>query len=206
MPLSYPSLDNAIATLEGYGKPGTIATDQNNPGNLIWDSWTANQPGAIGSGLKGIAIFSDANSGFAAEDANVGHIASSGATLVDLANVWAPASVPGNDPVAYAASLSKALGVPDSTPVSQVKGVVSGQVATPSTIPRKIAQAVVDSVFGGVDWQRAVAGILGLVFIIAGLAILALQGAIGGAEIVLGGAENVKKIKRAATAAGAAAL
>jgi hypothetical protein len=48
----------AIGTKEGYGHPGNIPTDQNNPGDILYSSEAkALDPGAT-SGRKGFAVFS----------------------------------------------------------------------------------------------------------------------------------------------------
>lgn len=151
MALAFPSLDNLIATQEGFGKPGTIATNQHNPGNLIDNSWTASQPGYVGPGLQGIAVFSNDTSGFAAEDANVSGFAGRGATLSDLTAAWAPAGIPGNDPAAYASNLASGLGVSTDTPVSKLAGVTApasgGSSLNPLSALDKAAMAL-DQYFG----------------------------------------------------------
>jgi hypothetical protein len=58
----YGRIADAIGKQEGYGRPGTIATDQNNPGNLKWGPF-AQAHGATGPGRGGHAIFPDAASG-----------------------------------------------------------------------------------------------------------------------------------------------
>lgn len=179
MPLQYPSLDSAIGTAEGFGKPGTIPTLANNPGDIIAGSF-ATSHGAIGAitaaGGQQIAVFPSSDSGMAAADALVANNYNGG-SLSDLARGWLGASADQSDVDNYSNTLSKALGVPASTPVTSLAGGGSPSttgVAAP-TIPGKI-QSAIDSVkaaagsatsfalFGpGVSWGRAAGFILGLI-------------------------------------------
>lgn len=109
-----------MAAFEGYGTPGTIATRQNNPGNLIYGPFAENN-GAIGPGAKGIAIFPDAATGQAAQDALITKRADQGYSLSDLINSYAPPNAPGNTPEstqAYLDYVTGKLGASPSTPVS----------------------------------------------------------------------------------------
>lgn len=64
------SLSNAIARMEGWLVPGSVAQRNNNPGNLRAG------PGSVGTDSKGYAIFPDAATGWAAlrrqVDLNIG--------------------------------------------------------------------------------------------------------------------------------------
>lgn len=87
----------------------------NNPGNLMY----AGQPGASGSSGH-LATFDTYDNGYQAMLRQIQLDANNGMTISDMMNSWAPASVPGNDPVAYAGYVSSALGVDPSTSVSSV--------------------------------------------------------------------------------------
>lgn len=133
MALNFPSLDAAIAEVEGFGKPGTPATLQNNPGNLIYND-TTKAWGATGSGIGGFAIFPDVATGQAAEDKNVSYYANKGYTLSDLFAAWAPASQAGNDPISYANTVAKSLGVDPSTKISDVGGIMNPDTGGAQTV------------------------------------------------------------------------
>ena len=58
MGASIVDLANAIATMEGYYKVGSLANRNNNPGNLIVGI------GQIGTDSKGFAVFANASDGW----------------------------------------------------------------------------------------------------------------------------------------------
>lgn len=174
MPLQYPTLDSAIGTAEGFGKPGTIPTLANNPGDLIAGPF-ATSHGAIGSitaaGGQQIAVFPNVDAGRNAQDALIANNYTGG-TLSDFARNWLGTSADQSDVDAYAGNISKALGVPASTPVASLAGGGSPQatgVAAPTTsltdkAINAISSASSFALFGpGVSWERAAAFILGLI-------------------------------------------
>jgi len=59
------TLQQAIARQEGFGRPGTRATMNNNPGNIIWGQF-AKAHGSTGGDDAGYAIFPSQDVGFAA--------------------------------------------------------------------------------------------------------------------------------------------
>jgi hypothetical protein len=59
------TLQQAIARQEGFGKPGTRATMNNNPGNIIWGEF-AKSHGSAGGDDAGYAVFPSQDAGFAA--------------------------------------------------------------------------------------------------------------------------------------------
>lgn len=122
MALNFPSIDSAIATLEGFGKPGAIPTVDNNPGDLVYNSVTQGW-GATGADSSGFAIFPDVATGTAAEDQNVSYYASHGATIQSLIQAWVPPNAPGNSPVQtqnYANQVAAATNSSVNTPVSSL--------------------------------------------------------------------------------------
>lgn len=208
MPLQYPSLDAAIGTAEGFGKPGTIPTLANNPGDIVSGDF-ATAHGAIGSitaaGGKQIAVFPNSDVGTQAQDALVSNNYAGG-TLADLAQKWLGTDADPNDVQSYAASLSQTLGVPASTPVTSLAGGGSpstGVAAPPSTgvvqgainaVTGAVTNAAAFSLFGpGVSWGRAAAFLLGLI-VLAG-AIFLFKPA---QDVIVSG------VKRGAAAAAAA--
>lgn len=181
MPLQYPSLDAAIGTAEGYGKPGTIPTLANNPGDIIVSPFATSQ-GAIGSitaaGGQQIAVFPSGDAGSNALDALVQTKVSSGnvASLSDLAQSWLGKDASAADVNNYANTLATALGVPASTPVSSLGGGSPTGSTSPTSggILSGIASSVGDmasfSLFG-LPLNRAAAFFLGLI-VIAGALLL----------------------------------
>lgn len=96
----------AIAAFEGWGKSGSLAQRNNNPGNLRY----AGQSGAV-QGERGFAKFSTPEAGWAALERQLGlYVARDpNKTLAQQMAVYAP-SLDGNDPAAYAAYVAKRLG------------------------------------------------------------------------------------------------
>jgi hypothetical protein len=184
--LAFPSLDSSIATMEGFGVPGTIATRQNNPGNIIAGPFASGFGGVPGT--NGIAAFPDVASGTAAEDTLLQQFAASGKTLGGALNTWVPPTAPGNSPAAtqnYIDSVSGKLGVPADTPLSALGnfGAMTGAAvgAAPTAVGAGLSTAAQTFLFG-VPATRLAAFILGLIFIAAGLwSLKSTQTIIGGA-------------------------
>ena len=59
------TLQQAIGRQEGYSRPGTRATMNNNPGNIIWGEFSRTH-GATGGDDAGYAVFPNQPAGFAA--------------------------------------------------------------------------------------------------------------------------------------------
>lgn len=110
----------AIQTQEGY-YPGSIAYTNNNPGNLIY----AGQPGAT-KGANGFAVFDSYQDGLNALYSQIQSYANRGMTIQDMMNVYAPASVPGNNPTLYASNIANSLG---TTPDASLSDVIAGSVS-----------------------------------------------------------------------------
>lgn len=185
-PLQYPTLDSSIANLEGFGKPGTLATKDNNPGNLVAGPFSTAH-GATGQNGD-FAVFPDVATGLGAEDALIGRYDAAGYNIQDLIQKWAPPTAPGNSPEAtqqYIDNLSKSIGVSPYTPIGAAE---AGATTTPATKPdpNKITAgdvlgailnpmvggtnlAMKSEGLGGLSWSRIAAFSLGLIFIAGGL-------------------------------------
>jgi hypothetical protein len=126
------TLVQAIITQEGTC-PSPSACQRNNPGNLVY----AGQPGASGTPGQ-LATFDTYDDGYTALVNQLGLYAAGtcGAcngqpqTIASTFQIYAPASVPGNNPTVYATNVSNALGVDPSTPLSSV---LTGSAAAPGT-------------------------------------------------------------------------
>lgn len=111
-------LASAIQTQEGY-YPGSLAYQNNNPGNLVY----AGQPGAS-PGAGGFADFSSYDAGLSALKNQITLDATRGTdvngnpinTVSDLITSWAPPSQ--NNTAAYIASVSAQTGYDPDAPLS----------------------------------------------------------------------------------------
>jgi hypothetical protein len=107
-------LAQLIAEQEGFGRPGTIPTTDNNPGDLRHSphsSHAAEDPNAIGK-------IDTVEDGWADLERQLELDAARGLTLEQTIYLWAPAS-DGNDPAAYLQFVCAGLGLPPETPLSQ---------------------------------------------------------------------------------------
>lgn len=119
-PSAVDALANAITTQEG-DYPGSLAYQNNNPGNLIY----VGQPGAT-QGAGGFAKFSTAAAGRTALENQITLDAVRGTDAAgnpitdvsDLINSWAPASDPRNNTPAYVASVVSQTGYDPNAPLS----------------------------------------------------------------------------------------
>ena len=115
-PVAVNAIAQAIQTQEGF-YPGSLAYQNNNPGNLVY----AGQPGAS-PGAGGFASFSNYNAGYAALLNQINLDATRGtdvngnptATVGQLIASWAPASDPSNNTPAYIASVAAQTGYSSS--------------------------------------------------------------------------------------------
>jgi len=99
------TLAEAIAQMEGFNTPGTIAQRNNNPGNLRF----VGQVGATGKDSKGFAVFPSAGEGWRALDAQIALDGSRGLTLTQFMGKYAPPSE--NDTGGYISYVSKQTGI-----------------------------------------------------------------------------------------------
>lgn len=157
----------AITVQEGNG-PGTLATRNNNPGNLIY----VGQAGAT-QGPGGFAAFSTPAAGQAALvnqitlDAVRGTDAAGNptTTVSQLISSWAPASDPRNNTPAYIASVGIQTGYDVDAPLSSLGAPdSSGTVASSYSLPADSSVAGVDST-GGDDSTDATVDASGVSFL-----------------------------------------
>jgi hypothetical protein len=172
--LQFPGLDAAIAHFEDPTGTGA-ATRANNPGAIQYGQY-ALAHGAVGANGS-LAIFPDSVTGTSAEDALIQNYANQGVTVSDMINSWAPPNAPGNSPQStnnYVQSVANTLGVPSTTPVSQLAGVVAppGGSTSPTqsqSLLGKVVSSYLNPGGGPVTWGRVGAFLLGLILIVAGL-------------------------------------
>lgn len=111
---------------------GARGMRNNNPGNLVSNSWTASLPGYKGSDGR-FAIFDTPEHGAAALDTNLSSYGSKGIkTPFAIASTWAPAE-DHNNPTSYGASIAKALGVGPNDTIDmsdpKVRQKIAGAIA-----------------------------------------------------------------------------
>lgn len=173
----FPSLDAAIGKFEGFGVPGTIATRNNNPGDIVAGAY-ATAHGATGSN-SGFATFPDVATGLAAQDALIGSYANRGATLDEMITAWN-----GNGPNtgAYSTFVQNQAGVSGQNPVSSMGGITTTVNGMPATDPNAMG-----NILGGASLALgALSGIPGL-GVASGVAGLAGAVAGQGSSAVMGG-------------------
>jgi hypothetical protein len=117
--VSVSSLASAIAQMEGYNTPGTLAQRNNNPGNL------RSGPGQVGTS-GGFAVFATPDDGWAALDNQIQVNAGRGLTLNEFF-AGKPGVYPGyapsadaNNPAAYAAFVASQTGADPNTPLNSL--------------------------------------------------------------------------------------
>lgn len=164
--LQFPSLDAAIARFEN------VDVSHNNPGGLQFNSYTQSL-GATSGTAGGLANFPTMESGTSAEDALVKHYADAGYTLQDMMNLWAPSSVPGNNPGNEISSIAKDTGFDPNAKVSSMTGaspydILTGQTPGATALPTTPGATPPVST-GGTVIGRIAAGIVGVILIGAGL-------------------------------------
>lgn len=119
-PTAVNALASAIQTQEGY-YPGSLAYQNNNPGNLVY----VGQPGAT-PGAGGFAAFSSYNAGLTALQNQITLDATRGTdvngnpttTVSELLTSWAPPSE--NNTAAYIASVTAQTGYDPNAPLSSL--------------------------------------------------------------------------------------
>ena len=170
-PATVATIAGAIQQQEGY-YPGSVAYQNNNPGNLIY----AGQAGAT-PGAGGFAQFGSYQDGLDALNNQIQLYASRGLTIQGMMNVYAPATQAGNTPTLYASNVAGALGVAPDTPLASLSGAAGspfvGDVAT--NVYTDSGTVSLDSMLapGGAGVDPAVLAVGG------GLALLALYVAFG---------------------------
>jgi len=138
------AMASQIQTVEGYYPPGSvvngvsypngsIAYQNNNPGNLVY----AGQPGASPGGAGGFAVFDSYADGQQAlynqlnlyAQGTCGQCNGQPQTLESVMNIYAPAGQAGNNPTAYANTLANSLGV---DPSDSLSSIFAGTATSPS--------------------------------------------------------------------------
>jgi hypothetical protein len=131
--LQYPSIDAAIQNFEGYA-PGTLAYQNNNPGNLVYASWESAY-GCTPGGAGGFALCPTYEAGQEIQDHLVSTYVDQGDSLSELLAAWSPPTAPGNSQASYnnyVSSVASSTGLDPSLPISQQVND-SGTVDTSST-------------------------------------------------------------------------
>jgi hypothetical protein len=108
------TIAQTIQQVEGY-YPGTLAYRNNNPGNLVYTSYYAQNYGAV-PGDGGFAKFPDYGTGYAALQHQVQVDAGRGDSFYDLTYSWL-GSGQGGDWRSYAETIAGSLGVDPSSRV-----------------------------------------------------------------------------------------
>jgi hypothetical protein len=169
---------NAIAQFEGSG-PGSVATRNNNPGNLKF----AGQAGAIGADANGFAIFPDPATGMQAlQNQLTKYVADyPNDSLLDITAHYlgqpTPTSNSQGNAFTYAAFVASQLGVDPSTTLGElVSGTAPPGVPIPagltdSSDPNAIAAAVPTSSISGISMTDVLIGaaVLGTVLLLTEL-------------------------------------
>lgn len=128
--VTVPSLAQAIAQMEGYNTPGTLAARNNNPGNL------RSGPGQVGTS-GGFAVFPDDATGWAALDNQIQVNAGRGLTLNEFfagkPGVYAgyAPSADSNDPARYAAFVASQTGADPNVPLNSLLSPSDGSIPAP---------------------------------------------------------------------------
>lgn len=130
------TLAQAIQTQEGY-YPGSLAYQNNNPGNLIYVGQSGATPGA--GGFADFATYQDGLNALY----NQLNLYSTGAcavcggqplTIAQMAAIYAPAGQGSNNPTVYANNMANALGVsPDTLLSDALAGQTAGSGGVPDT-------------------------------------------------------------------------
>jgi hypothetical protein len=97
----------------------SLGVISNNPGNLVSDKWTQSLPGYRGANAKGFAIFATPADGIDALQLNLKSYDEQGLnTPFKIASTWAPAGQPGNNPIVYAETIAKQVGIGPYTAIN----------------------------------------------------------------------------------------
>lgn len=162
---NFPTIVDAIGRFEGYGTPGVPATNNNNPGNIIWSDF-ARSHGAVASS-NGFAVFPSSASGYDAADALITSYANKGETIQGLIEHWAPPNAPGNTPQAtanYVNYVAKAAGV---SPDTKLSDLMDGGNKPPGFNDFSISG--LGGSVSSLSWARIATFLLALIVIAAGL-------------------------------------
>lgn len=112
---STQDLMNLIGRMEGWGISNTLATKNNNPGNLV----NVGQTGVVGTN-GGFAVFATPEAGMNALQHQIELDASRGLSLREFIYKYAPPKE--NDTSNYLSFLTSGLGVGADTPLTDITG------------------------------------------------------------------------------------
>jgi|SRR5271155_3592998 len=136
-----------IQQMEGY-YPGSVAYQNNNPGNLMY----AGQSGAT-KGTNGFAVFPTYQDGYNALLNQLNIYANQGLTINQMMAKYAPAydnngnPIPGNNPTLYASTIAGSLGVSPNTTVADALAGTGGTGGTDTvTTDSTLASDTTDSI------------------------------------------------------------
>jgi len=132
--LNYPQIDAAIQKFEGYA-PGTLAYQNNNPGNLVYASWESAY-GCTPGGAGGFALCPSYDAGQAIQDHLVSTYVQQGDSISQLLASWSPPTAPGNSQAAYnnyVSSVASSTGIKNNTPISKQLSVSDATATTSDT-------------------------------------------------------------------------
>lgn len=163
------SIAQAIARFEGGLTPGTIAYNNNNPGNLKYSYWET-QYGAS-EGVNGFALFPSFGSGMDALNARVTELENSGDSIAQLIHTWAGSQYPGNSSQSesnYVNFVAQKTGLNATQPINQqtsswlhhALSFLNMFGALPGNSPIDKAKHFAEN-----DVSRMVTGIIGLICI-----------------------------------------
>jgi hypothetical protein len=114
---------NQPGTNQPRGRPN------NNPGNIEDGPFAKSMPGYVGSDGR-FAIFNSPQAGLQAMDSLLASYGKKGLnTPLAIASRWAPASEASNNPMAYASTVSKQMGISPNTPLNMDDPGVRSQLA-----------------------------------------------------------------------------
>jgi hypothetical protein len=126
------TIAQSIQQVEGY-YPGTLAYRNNNPGNLVYTSYYAQNYGAV-QGDGGFSKFPDYDTGYSAMLHQIQVDSSRGDSIYDLTYSWL-GSGQGGDWQSYAETIANNLGVDPNTKVADL---ISGYTTNGSTFPVQV--------------------------------------------------------------------
>lgn len=118
-------LATAIGQMEGWGVPGSIATRNNNPGNLRYSPYQSGSEKTVNGTF---ATFSSPDVGWSALQDYIDTKAKSGVTLRDFIYTYAPPTE--NNTANYLQYLSGQLGIGADSPLDSLYGVAVDSVGS----------------------------------------------------------------------------
>jgi hypothetical protein len=143
-PSQTQTIASTIQQVEGY-YPGSLAYQNNNPGNLVYVGQAGATPGA-----GGFAKFGSYDDGLQALDNQIQLYAARGMTISQMMNTYAPASA-GNNPTAYANQIAGALGVDPNTSLLDLAGFNTSSAAPLPSLP-DVTTSWLPDLSGAASW------------------------------------------------------